>query len=94
LRCRLKPLGVPLGDYIERSAPRRTVKFSYEEGDLGTPHMAMAKVTIDRGGNTTLDIGTMTQEEIAAAASEFRRVANKLAHEASQMKKRAYRERK
>jgi hypothetical protein len=77
---------------IYPSMPRRTVKFSYEEGGLGTPHMA--KVTIDRGGNTTLDTGTMTQEEIAAAASEFRRVANKLAHEASQMKKRAYREAK
>lgn len=70
--------------------PERTISFAHDEADIGTPHMV--KVTIDRAGNTILDTGTMTYEEVAAAASEFRRIANKLAQAASQMKKWTYKE--
>lgn len=85
-----EPFAIP-DDWMP-DEPDRVFKFAHDEADMETPHMA--KVTIDRAGNATVETGTMTYDEVAAAASEFRRVANKLAHEASQMKKRAYREAK
>lgn len=72
--------------------PVRTIRFAHDEGQLSGDHMC--KVVIYNNGDSIVETNSMTYEEVAAAASEFRRIANKLAHEASQMKKRAYREAK